>query len=462
MNDLVTVFRETASRLGDAPALIRTDETVSFAQLLARADAFGARLTERGIRRGDRLLLAMPVGPDLFAALAGAWTAGATVVFPEPATGLAGLRHAIAATNPRGLIASGAYRLLKLLPALWRLPVISPGGVTGAKPGPAPAPGDVALISFTSGSTGRPKAIARSHAFLMAQHAAVAPMLAGEAVDLVAFPVFTLVNLAAGRPSVLPDWRISRPDSVTGAALAARITATGTTRALLPPALCERLATVDRPASLHTVFTGGGPVKPALVARLRAKGYRVVAVYGSTEAEPIAELDWAEVLEADLDAMAGGAGLLAGAPVAAVNLRLIDDEIVVAGDHVNTGYLDPSDDAATKIAEGGRIWHRTGDAGRLDETGRLWLLGRHGAVQDGPEGRLYPFAVELAAEGWPGVHRAALSRDAHGPVLVIEGTGDHRRRAAALGLPRVRQMKIPMDRRHRSKVDYTALARALR
>jgi acyl-coenzyme A synthetase/AMP-(fatty) acid ligase len=81
-----------------------------------------------------------------------------------------------------------------------------------AKPGPAldlplPDAGDLALISFTSGTSGAPKAIPRSHGFLAAQHRAIAPMLDSSAaeVDLVAFPVFVLINIASGRTSVLPN-----------------------------------------------------------------------------------------------------------------------------------------------------------------------------------------------------------------------------------------------------------------
>ena len=72
--------------------------------------------------------------------------------------------------------------------------------------------GDIALISFTSGTTGTPKAIPRSHGFLMAQHRAISPLLHSETPerDLVTFPVFTLINIANGQTSVLPNWKMSK------------------------------------------------------------------------------------------------------------------------------------------------------------------------------------------------------------------------------------------------------------
>ncbi len=78
----------------------------------------------------------------------------------------------------------------------------------------------------------------------------------------------------------------------------------------------------------------------------------------------------------------------------------------------------------------------------------------------------YPFGIEAAARFWPGVRRAALLGTSSGPVLAIEGNVAHREAwtiaAAALGEIRVAVLNtIPLDRRHRSKVDYRALAKAV-
>lgn len=472
MDDLISIFDAAARRFSDKPALIgRKGESVSFAVLRASSEGLAARLAARGLGKGARVLVALPVGVRLYAALAALWRIGAVAVFPEPALGLKGLRAAISISMPEAVIASGRYRLLKLLPPLWGLPMIVPrAGDKGRWRNVPLGESDAALISFTSGSTGAPKAILRSHGFLLAQHRAVLPMLGDDPAprDLVAFPVFALVNLALGRTTVLPDWR--QAEQVTGAALAARIEKTGATRLLLTPALCEALAEHGLPPRTSAIFTGGGPVFPDIVARLGAgrSDLKVVTVYGSTEAEPIAHLDARDVSEEDRAAMEGGRGLLAGHPVPEARVRVVYDEIQVAGAHVNRGYLDPARDAETKVAEGGTIWHRTGDAGRIDGEGRLWLLGRLSAALPGPGGtKLFPFGIETAARIWPGVRRAALASLAGEAVLAIEGDpvylGTWRQLAQALGIARViRLHALPMDRRHRSKVDYPALARAVR
>jgi acyl-CoA synthetase (AMP-forming)/AMP-acid ligase II len=220
----------------------------------------------------------------------------------------------------------------------------------------------------------------------------------------------------------------------------------------------------------------------------------VVAVYGSTEAEPIASLDRRDIAETDRAAMRLGHGLLAGRPTPGTDLRILADrwgeavrfaddeafdadvrgaghagEIVVAGDHVLDGYLDGADEAMTKIRVGGRVWHRTGDAGVVDDQGRLWLLGRCGEKIADRDGVLYPFAVECAASDVAGVVRTALVPSSGERVLVVEADGRAAEIAAALfahlswaRLAEVRFVRrIPLDRRHHAKVDYPALRRML-
>jgi acyl-CoA synthetase (AMP-forming)/AMP-acid ligase II len=282
-------------------------------------------------------------------------------------------------------------------------------------------------------------------------------------------------------------------------------------RIVASPAFLERLVEAleqsgERLIELNRIVTGGAPVFPALLDRLAraAPSASIVAVYGSTEAEPIASVDRREVGGDDRRAMQGGAGLLAGALEPGVDLRILPDrwgspqrlsssadldraalgfdaagEIVVAGDHVLRGYLDGAGDDETKICAGDRVWHRTGDAGYLDAAGRLWLLGRCAARVEDADGVLYPFAVECAASDVPGVARSAFVSHRGRRLLVVEPAADGPGvRATAtstelrtallkrLAWARLSDVgivgRVPVDRRHNAKVDYPALARMLR
>ena len=73
---------------------------------------------------------------------------------------------------------------------------------------------------------------------------------------------------------------------------------------------------------------GGAPVFPRLLRRtkLACPQAKIVAVYGSTEAEPMAEIALSDIPQADFDAMQQGKGLLTGRPVSSISLRIIREQ----------------------------------------------------------------------------------------------------------------------------------------
>lgn len=465
---LIDVFLARVEERPDAPAIVDgRGRTTTYAALARDSARRAAAWRAQGIGQGDVVLVARGVSPALYGTLLALFRLGAVAMFPEPAAGLKGLAVAIEAARPTAAaLGPTAAALRPVTAALRRLPVLkdpdddTPSGDECASVGDADSP---ALITFTSGSTGRPKGIVRSAGFLMLQHELLENLrrTSPDDVDLISLPVFVLSNLAAGATSVIPAGKLTRPAQLDGGRLRNQIVEHWVSRVVAPPAVCARLIEgAERPLGLKAIFTGGGPVFPNLLRTLRVAAPRakIYAVYGSTEAEPIAHLEHDEIAAADWTSMAEGGGLLAGAPVPEVRLEIRDGEIWVAGPHVNRGYLDPAQDASTKTVRDGVLWHRTGDAGRLDDRGRLWLLGRAEAAAGG----LFPFAVETAALSWPGVRQAALLADEGRARLAVAGEGleikDLRRRAAALGVPEMVELRaIPLDKRHNSKTDYAKL-----
>jgi acyl-CoA synthetase (AMP-forming)/AMP-acid ligase II len=371
-----------------------------------------------------------------------------------------------------------------------------PGGGARAPEGPA-------LITLTTGSTGHPKAAPRSLAVLWAQHRALAAYRAldDDDVDLPALPVLVLSNLAQGIPSVLPDFDPRRPAEIDPAAIYRQILAEGVTTSSGSPAFYDRLAAwcerTGRRLPLRKVFTGGAPVLPPLARRLRAAvAGEVHAVYGSTEAEPIAGIEAAALLDAATGAAAEPGGVCVGPPVPEAAVRLVRPsdgplavdgggwaalevpegevgEVVVAGDHVLTGYLDhPEADRAHKIRDGERTWHRTGDAARMDADGRLWLMGRL-SERVRRAGRVWwSLAAEMRALEVAGVSHAAYL-GVPDPALGERAVICVETRASALGpaardglvaavapapVDALRVLRhIRRDPRHASKTDTQAL-----
>lgn len=499
--NLASHLERQAAERGDAPALVQRlggrDRVESFAGLAARIASGGWRLDELGFRTGDVILVFHPVSIDLYGFLLACFARGVVAVLADPSGGAGFLSQVCEKVRPKGFFGSRKAHLLRLrVSALGRIPVaLHP---TGWWPGSSVvwsdrraianagvvdvADGHPAMITFTSGSTGRPKGVVRSHGFLLDQHRQLERTLAltpGER-DLVTLPVFALANLASGVTSVLADADLGRPGEADGAKIRRQCEDWRVTRITAAPAFLEALLRSDGVPAFDKVFTGGAPVFHDLVDRLKAArpGMNVTAVYGSTEAEPVAEFCDTEWTPDVLRVIAGGGGLPAGHPCCEVAV-LGDDfgkplsvmssgefearraergEIVVAGSQVLSGYLDGEGDEETKVKVGSKIWHRTGDAGWFDREGRLWLLGRCSARIHG--GRLYPLAVEAAMKSrFPGLRMAAVEFNGQA-LLIVEGTmPDGLEDAAAdLGIEGVTTIdRLPMDRRHQSKIDYPAL-----
>lgn len=520
---IVSMLEEQVGRRSDAVAILEgvgaRSRATTFGDLDRRAKQGAALLRSCGLGPGDRILLFHRMSLELYVALVSALRVGMVAVFVEPSAGLGAIDRCCARARPAAFVGGPKAHLLRaVVPAVWRIPIHFCIGsrVPGAVPwsradrlavDPAIEPVDEdspALLTLTSGSTGAPKAAVRTHRFLRAQYDALQAVLdlrAGE-VDLTSLPIVMLANLASGLTSVIPDADLRFPGSIDAAPVLAQMDELGVTRAGASPAFLERLVdhcerTGRRTGRLEKIFTGGGPVFPSLLERLHhvAPSADITSVYGSSEAEPIATIAYRQLNDADREAMTGGSGLLAGKPVSTLQLRILSEtevtplgryshsefvrlsmppgragEIVVSGAHVLSGYLNGDGDIGTKFRVEDTIWHRTGDSGVLDLNGRLWLLGRRSARIDDGRGILYPFAVECAAQQHSSVGRAALIGADGERILAVEmrrAMDNHELSALKqslswAGIDQIRVYpRLPVDRRHNTKIDYGALQKLI-
>jgi acyl-CoA synthetase (AMP-forming)/AMP-acid ligase II len=514
--NLVTLLEERAREHPERIALVDRhrgdDRMVTYGELARRVRAGAEELASRGLGKGDVVLVFQPVSIELYEILLGSFHAGLRVMLADPTAGREFLGHCCRRLRPAAFFGSWKAQALRLVVAELRgipLSICSEAWFPGARAwrtdgagmaAAAMASDDAALVTFTSGSTGVPKAAVRNHGFLLAQHRALSKALAfvdGE-VDLVTLPVFVLASLASGLTSVLATADASRPGFPDVAAAVGQCERFRVTRCAASPAVFEGFLAGDTgmPA-FEKVFTGGAPVFPDLMRRLSEAlpDAHIESVYGSTEAEPIAHFFARDADDETAALTRRGGGLCSGRPVAEIELRIIADqwgtpldeagpavetgqvgEIIVCGEHVLEGYLDGLGDGETKIRGGGRIWHRTGDAGWLDAKGHLWLIGRcaekmaafpasNGLPLDALR---YPFAVECALrEIFPGIRMAALEWDGKRTLVVGRNCDETlaeliRAGAAPLGMEQVVfRQAIPLDRRHQAKVDYPELRKRL-
>lgn len=486
---------------------------LTFAELELASARVATLLLQANLRPGETVLVLQPMSAELYIALAAIFRLGLVAMFLDPGQGMKHIEQCCALQRPQALIASDKAQLLRLLSPVLRQ--IQHKFVIGLPvPGAIPwwladkliptleiytcSPETPALLTFTSGSTGQPKAALRSHHFLLSQHHALAESLsltAGQ-VDLATMPIVLLTNLASGVTSLIPPVNLRQPGRIDPAPVVTQIQTEQVASTVASPALLEKLVAYCLLnqivlSTLRRVFSGGAPVFPNLLGQLQqvAPQAEIFAVYGSTEAEPMAKVAYHTIGAGDVESMRNGRGLLVGSSVDTLQLRIIPDqwgtalgsyqptefevmccqtgtvgEIVVSGEHVLSGYLYGIGNQETKFSVDGAIWHRTGDAGYRDAQGRLWLLGRCAARINDRHGVLYPFAVECAVSFQPGVRRSAVIEHAGQRLLIIETSNKN------LSLTQIQKALVwahldairivphlPVDKRHNAKIDYPAL-----
>ncbi len=500
--------------------------SITFAELEHTSAKIASLLRQKGLQKGDAILVFQTMSIELYSVLGALFRLGLVAVFVDPSAGVKRLEQCCGLYPIKGLIASPKAHLLRVVSSTLRkiplkfstefwLPGAPALSAAKSLEPTALVSCDVdtpALMTFTSGSTGQPKAAVRTHGFLIAQHETLDRNLdlrEGE-LDVGTLPIFVLANLASGVSSLIPNADLRSPGRVKAGPIVKQLIQHQPQSLSASPAFLERLiehcqTSGEKLSSLQKIFTGGAPVFPHVLEGMSEVSPKatVTAVYGSTEAEPIAHSAWHEVSEADKHAMLNGQGLVTGKPVADISLRILNDqwgraipnltrgkfdaltlpvgqvgEIVVSGSHVLHGYLNGVGDEETKFDVGETLaettlintarWHRTGDAGYLDKGGRLWLLGRCSAKITDEHGVLYPFAAECAAHHHKGVKRAAAVWHEGKRLLLLEPIANQQPDLGAIQeslewakFAEIRLMTLPVDKRHNAKIDYGKLKEML-
>src|SRR5262245_12529258 len=351
--NIVEILREHAIARPDAPAIIDSrsarDRAPTFADIERASARTAALFRSEGLRACDVALVFHPMSAELYITLLALFRLGLTAMFLDPSAGRDHIERCCALARPKALIAGAKAHALRLIsPALRRIPrkfVIGPAlpgavSINSARRLQAAteivscAPDTGALLTFTSGGAGQPKAALRTHGFLLAQHRVIERSLALNAgeVDLTTLPIFALANLASGVTSLIPDADLRFPGAIDPAPALRRIREHSPASAAASPALLERLAdhclkTGERLSCFKRIHTGGAPVFPRTLDKLQEVAPRaeIVAVYGSTEVEPIAQISRGEMKAEDIGAMIAGRGLLAGRPAPEIRLRILRD-----------------------------------------------------------------------------------------------------------------------------------------
>jgi len=475
------VLPAAAQAYPDRPGLIcktgRGYRSWSFMEMDSTADWFAHSLSERGVRRGDRVMLMVRPSLEFITLTFALFKIGAVVILIDPGMGYRNLLQCIGQVKPEVFIGIARAQLFRFLfPRPFRSVRISicigsafwpfSSALSAAKAAksrsagtPFPVaqmdPDDLAAILFTTGSTGPPKGVRYEHSIFQAQLKLIRDYyrIGPEDIDQPAFPLFALFSTGLGACSVIPEMNPAKPAQVDPARFVKTINAYRVTYSFGSPAIWNVvsrycLENKIKLESVKNILMAGAPVAGELLARTAAiipDDAEIHTPYGATESLPVASITAREILAETWGKTRIGMGVCVGRPLPSIVIKIIktsdgpienwdeslllpDDaigEIVAKGSVVTRGYdNNDRENRLAKIADGNEFWHRMGDLGYIDKKGRLWFCGRKGHRVITATATLYSVCCEAFFNEHPAVFRSALvgvgPAGKQVPVIIVE------------------------------------------
>lgn len=388
----------------DSPAFAEGGERLSYGRLHAEAGALASGLASLGVRRGDRVVLLLPAGLDFIRAFFALQRLGAAPCALDPSLAPATAARRAARVRPALVLGEGLDGV-----KLDEVPHLQPWE------GEGPGEDDVAFLQPTSGTSGEPRAavvlhrnaiaslrVSRDWVGLGSQDVLVSWVPPWHDLGLVRFvlgPVYFGAPCHLVPPAIrtLPLWLQTASD-VRATVLGAPDFAWRLAARLVNPEGLDLSA-------LRYATNGGEPVRQSTIVSFERR-FGVPGVirpgYGLAEATlGVTGLLPGEPLRVD-----DRGNVSCGRPLAGVEVRTDGDpgEILVRGPAVFAGYFEAEEATRETLRDG---WLHTGDIGRLDADGHLYVLARKRALLKRGGAPLAPRELEEAAESVPGVKVAA-------------------------------------------------------
>ena len=423
--NLARLAEDNVERHGEYVSLVFDGvEWTNVAQQRA-AGRFAHALRRLGVGPGDRVLVLLPNCPEVLQAYAGILKTGAVIVPVVFLLGPAEVRHILADSEAKVVVTAPEF--VDKLDG-WAGPVVL---VSGGERGPAWSDvlaaepdafttverddRDLAVILYTSGTTGRPKGVALSHDNLAsnARSAAALYELDRTRWSLMVLPLshsygLTVMNAGniLGTRGVLLRW--FHPEAVLEAIQRYRVESMSAVPTMLLYLLHYPDAARFDTSSMRVWGSGAAPLPLEIVEPFEKKfGGRIQEGYGLTEASPVVSghrLSGVRKLGS------------VGQPIPGVEVAILDDadrpqptgelgEVCVRGPNVMQGYYRLHQETAEALRNG---WLHTGDMGRLDADGFLYIVERKKDLIIRGGFNVYPREVEEVLYAHPAVAEAAV------------------------------------------------------
>ncbi len=400
----------------------------TFEHLVSDVARHAAALHARGVRAGDRVAMLSPNNDALVVQLFACWWLGAVACPLNVRWSVPELRHALGDCGARLLLVDAAFagaasELAGIATVLRTEALVAQAHDLGPLEDTRTGGDALAAILYTGGTTGRAKGVMLSHAnFWCAAMTRGAELNNSPAsITLLVAPLFHVAGL--GRligQSIVGGGCITMPQFRPAGAIEA-IARHGVTDIVVVPSMLQSL--LDDPSfdparvkSLDRIAFGAAPMPPDLLDRALAAWPHAefFQAYGLTETAGAVCIN----LPSNHTAQARASGRLASVGRAGLGaeIRVVDEhghdlprgtvgEIIVRGPMVTRGYWAQPDATAQALRDG---WFHTGDGGRMDADGYLFIADRlKDMVISGGE-NVYPAEVEAVLRTHPAVADVAV------------------------------------------------------
>jgi long-chain acyl-CoA synthetase len=394
---LARLAEQAAERLADHDALWFEGQVHRSHRLLDRASRVGAGLRALGLAPGERVVVLMANCPEVGVTYQAVWRAGGVVTPVVFLVTAVELRH-ILTDSAATLVVTTADLLPKVTEAAdglagLRIVVVGAraGSGTGTGTGAATLdfaeleaaeprglvdrdPDDLAALLYTGGTTGRAKGVMLSHANLswVGSASYAAGHIDGVTRTLLPLPIshaygliVTITGMYSREPGLAVLMRWFEPDAFLSLCVDHRVQRTALVPAMVQLLLGRDLESLDL-SQLSTVGVGAAPIAADTIAEFerRVPSATVLVGYGCTESGAVISTN---------PPAARRLGSV-GRPLPGLEVQIrADGEIAVRSPGVMPGYWHSPEASAATLAGG---WLHTGDIGRLDDDGYLYVVDR--------------------------------------------------------------------------------------
>ena len=473
----------SASRLPNQPAIVSLAETTTYRQLLHTVDAFAARLEEQQLQAGDPIVVILPNGPEFAVAVFACAKLGCIAIPLNPSFQETELEHYLNNSAAETVITSATIaakhrHTIRAINSRCRIivdPLKNENTVASGDSASDHFTGDF-LFQYSSGTTGEPKKIVRKQSALAQEASQYAQTLNLSQDDRVlavvpmshsyGFGNCLMAAICAGATLyTLENFNRRR---VMDTLIEKRIT-------VFPgvPFMFSVLAESPSLGEMHfpdlrLVYSAGAPLDRNTFEAFQDKFHVPVRQhYGSTETGPAA---------INLESTEGDLWASVGKSVNNVTIKIIRydgqpaaigeiGDVVIYSTTTAEAQGIPTEPAQQRAADGGFF---TGDLGRLDAEGNLFVTGRESLFINVGGNKVNPSEVESILQKHTGVSESLVvgTESAHGQefvkaIVVCEaGLTEDDLKAWCKG--KIADFKIPRIIEFRDKLPRTALGKVQR